>query len=162
MAGITLLCLVGLNVDWDFPVPLARGVHVTSEDSHHFQTPVIVPLHSPNSRQMPAVRAVQGDCERVMLPGHFAVTQYCFFHKGQLYMVPTGSDASKLRTFPGPFQDQISCYKDIYGEFHNVEKKKKNIPHICGNFRLLAFGTPHLTELEFILYFGGKFPKHEF
>ena len=29
------------------------------------QTPVTVPLHSPNSRQKPAVRAVQGDCERV-------------------------------------------------------------------------------------------------
>ena len=30
-----------------------------------FQTPVTVPLHSPNGRQMPAIRAVQGDCERV-------------------------------------------------------------------------------------------------
>ena len=29
-----------------------------------FQTPVTVPLHSPNGR--PAVRAVQGDCERVL------------------------------------------------------------------------------------------------
>ena len=28
-----------------------------------FQTTVIVPLHSPNRRQMPAGRAVQGDCE---------------------------------------------------------------------------------------------------
>ena len=31
------------------------------------QTPVIVPFHSPNSRLMPAVRAVQGDCENVFL-----------------------------------------------------------------------------------------------
>ena len=30
-----------------------------------FQTPVTVPLHSPNGRQMPAVRAVKGDCLRV-------------------------------------------------------------------------------------------------
>ena len=30
-----------------------------------FQTPVTVPLHSPNGRQMPAIRAVQGGCERV-------------------------------------------------------------------------------------------------
>ena len=30
-----------------------------------FQTLVTVPLHSPDSRRMPAVRAVQGDCERV-------------------------------------------------------------------------------------------------
>ena len=36
-----------------------------------FQTPMTVlgtvPLHSPNGRQVPAVRAVQGDCERVYL-----------------------------------------------------------------------------------------------
>ena len=30
-----------------------------------FQTPVTVPLHSPNDRQMPAVRPVQWDCEMV-------------------------------------------------------------------------------------------------
>ena len=30
-----------------------------------FQTPVTVPLHCPNDRQLPAVRTVQGDCERV-------------------------------------------------------------------------------------------------
>ena len=35
-------------------------------------------------------------------------------------MVPTGSDESKLRTFQGPSQDQISGYKDFYGEFHNA------------------------------------------
>ena len=29
-----------------------------------FQRSLTVPLHSPNGRQMPAVRAVQGDCER--------------------------------------------------------------------------------------------------
>ena len=36
-------------------------------------------------------------------------------------MVPTGSDESKLRTFQGPSQDQISGYKDFYGEFHNAD-----------------------------------------
>ena len=30
-----------------------------------FHTPVTVPLHSPNGRQMPAIRVVQGDCEIV-------------------------------------------------------------------------------------------------
>ena len=38
-----------------------------------------------------------------------------------LFMVPTGSDESKLRTFQGPSQDQISGYKDFYGEFHNAD-----------------------------------------
>ena len=32
------------------------------------QIPLTVPLHSPNGRQMPAVRVVQGDCERVYCP----------------------------------------------------------------------------------------------
>ena len=52
-------------------------------------------------------------------------------------MVPTGSDEWKLRTFQGPFQDQISHYKDFYGEFHNANIP--NIPHICGNFLLFSF-----------------------
>ena len=50
---------------------LARPVGISTA----FQTPVTVPLHSPNGRQMPAVRAVQGDCERVytghQLPKNF-------------------------------------------------------------------------------------------
>ena len=29
------------------------------------QRPLTVPLYSPNGRQLPAVRTVQGDCERV-------------------------------------------------------------------------------------------------
>ena len=38
-----------------------------------------------------------------------------------LSMVLTGSDDSKLRTFQGPSQDQISGYKDFYGEFCNAD-----------------------------------------
>ena len=41
-------------------------------------------------------------------------------------MVPTGADESKLRTFQGPSQDQISGYKDFYGDFHNTDIYKKN------------------------------------
>ena len=54
-------------------------------------------------------------------------------------MVPTGSDESKLRTFQGPSQDQISGYKDFYGEFHNADNIYKKTYHICGNFLLLSF-----------------------
>ena len=36
-------------------------------------------------------------------------------------MVPTGSDESKLWTFQEPSQEQISGYKDFYGEFHNAD-----------------------------------------
>ena len=61
-----------------------------------------------------------------------------------LNMVPTGSDESQLRTFQGPFQDQISCCKDIYGEVHNADMPK--IYHIyVVTFCFLDFGTPHLT-----------------
>ena len=54
-------------------------------------------------------------------------------------MVPTGSDESKLRTFQGPFQDQIShyMYKDFYVEFYNADIP--NTPHICGNLLLFSF-----------------------
>ena len=38
-----------------------------------------------------------------------------------MIMVPTGSDESKLRTSQGRSQDQISGYKDFYGEFHNAD-----------------------------------------
>ena len=34
-----------------------------------FQRPLAVPLHIPNNRQMPAIRAVQGDCENIYLWG---------------------------------------------------------------------------------------------
>ena len=47
--------------------PIALWAHMTSGNSHRFQTTVIVPLHSPKGRHLPAVRALQGDCERVYL-----------------------------------------------------------------------------------------------
>ena len=40
---------------------LIRQVGITTI----FQRPLTVPLHNPNSRQMPAVRSVQGDWERI-------------------------------------------------------------------------------------------------
>ena len=59
-------------------------------------------------------------------------------------MVPTGSDESKLRTFQGPFQDQISHYKDFYGEFLTMQIYQ--IHHIyVVTFCFLAFETSHLT-----------------
>ena len=62
-------------------------------------------------------------------------------------MVPTGSDESKLKTFQGPSQDQISGYKDFHGEFHNADIYKKAY-HTCGNFLLFSFldTTLHLIE----------------
>ena len=67
-------------------------------------------------------------------------------------MVPTGSDESKLRTFQGPFQDQISHDKDFYSEFHNADIHVPNTQHICGNFLLfLSFWdiTSDLTGYMF-------------
>ena len=37
-----------------------------------FQTPVTVPLHFPNGRQMPVVRFVQGDCDSVYARQHLS------------------------------------------------------------------------------------------
>ena len=66
LAGITLLWLVGLNIPWDCLVsPCIMGSCDQWKFSSFFQTPVTVALHSPDGRQMTAVRAVRGDCERV-------------------------------------------------------------------------------------------------
>ena len=58
LSGITHLWLVGLNIDWDFIVPYCT---MGSRDQWKF-LPVTVPVHSPNGRHLPAVRAVQKDC----------------------------------------------------------------------------------------------------
>ena len=65
-------------------------------------------------------------------------------------MVPTGSDESKLRTFQGPFQDQISHYKDFYGEFRNANIP--NTPHICGNFLLFSFWDITSDLIGYLFY----------
>ena len=41
------------------------GGHMNGGNFHYFQMPLTVPLHSPNGRPLPAISAVQGDCERV-------------------------------------------------------------------------------------------------
>ena len=63
------LWLADLNIDWE-----TRRLHWILGNygltwpmgiSPVFQTPLTVPLHSPNGREMPVVRSVQGDCETV-------------------------------------------------------------------------------------------------
>ena len=74
-----------------------------------------------------------------------------FFSQADIYcMVPTGSDESKLRTFQGPFQDQISHYKDFYGEFHNANIP--NTPHICGDFLLFSFWDITSDLIGYLFY----------
>ena len=67
-------------------------------------------------------------------------------------MVPAGSDESKLRTFQGPIQAQISSYKDFYMEFHNPAIQK--IYHIyIVTFLLFSFfeSASHLIGYEFYI-----------
>ena len=44
---------------------------------HSFSDATGGPLHSPNGKQMPAVRAVQGDCERVYLNCYAVILLSC-------------------------------------------------------------------------------------
>ena len=67
MAGNILLWLAGLNIVWDWHSCKGLWACVTCGDFHHFSEANDCPLHSPEGRQMPAVRAVQGDCERVYI-----------------------------------------------------------------------------------------------
>ena len=55
------LCDWRLGDTWD-----VLWAHVTGWNFHRVQRSLTVPSHSPNGRQMPAVGAVQGDCERVI------------------------------------------------------------------------------------------------
>ena len=59
-------------------------------------------------------------------------------------MVPTSSDESKLKTFQWPSQDQISGYKDFYGELHDANIQKKHTIYVV-TFCFFAFGTPLYT-----------------
>ena len=54
---------------------------MTSGNSHRFQIPVTVPLHSPNGRQMPTIRTAQGDCERAQFFSDVVVSvMHCSHH----------------------------------------------------------------------------------
>ena len=65
-------------------------------------------------------------------------------------MVHTDSDESKLRTFQGPSQDQISFCKDIYGGFHNADIAN-DILQVCNNFLHFRFGdTSRLIGICYI------------
>ena len=63
LALITLLWLVGLKASIA-SCRYALWAHVTV-GNFVYQRTLTVPLHSPNGRRLPAVRDVQGDCERV-------------------------------------------------------------------------------------------------
>ena len=65
LAGFTFLWLAGLNIGWITPVVMDCGIMWQVGISTIFHRPLTVPLHSLNGRQMPAIRAVQGDCEWV-------------------------------------------------------------------------------------------------
>ena len=67
-----LLWLAGLNIDWEKPhlqwISIKLQYIVGSWDWSKFlpfYKPLTVPLHSPNGGHLPAIRAVQGDCETV-------------------------------------------------------------------------------------------------
>ena len=53
------------------------------------QRPLTVPLHSPNGKQMPAVRALKGDCEKV-----------CVTSDQCVYMLPHSTNPNGLQAGP--------------------------------------------------------------
>ena len=58
-------CMNGLSKYWlvNYHIQCIMNLGITTI----FQRSLTVSLHSPNGRQMPAIRAVQGDCERVYI-----------------------------------------------------------------------------------------------
>ena len=65
LLALPFLWLVGLNIDWDCPMP-----HCIMASPHQWEFPSFLPqwqtapLHSHNGRKMPVIRAMQGNCER--------------------------------------------------------------------------------------------------
>ena len=73
------------------------------------QRPLTVPLHSPNGKQMPAVRAVKRDCERVYVTGDQCVYMVPFSTN------PNGLEAGRIRNFSlknGPVRIFAMLYKN--------------------------------------------------
>ena len=74
-----------------------------------FQTPVTVPLHSHNGRQMPAVSAVQGDCKRVYSPCMLLHLQPV--HSPIYYIWLSKSLANERRCYcSGSLEPESSCH----------------------------------------------------
>ena len=58
LVGITLLLLTDLNIGWYCPSCNGMWTQVTGGNFQCFQSPLTVPVHSPNGKQMPTVMAV--------------------------------------------------------------------------------------------------------
>ena len=52
LAGITVLCLVGLYIVWDCLSCYRLWARMAVGNFHHFQRPLTVPKHSPNGKQI--------------------------------------------------------------------------------------------------------------
>ena len=84
LAGITLLVFSWSEHKLGLPcVTMHCGLTSLVGISTVCQWSLTVPLHSPNGRHLPAVRAVQGDCERVYLSSwHDGSTSYKYPERG--------------------------------------------------------------------------------
>ena len=67
MWDLKLTGSIGPDIVWDFLSCNGLWSCDRREFSLFFQRPLTIPMHGCNGRQLPAVRAVQGDCERVYL-----------------------------------------------------------------------------------------------
>ena len=65
LVSLSVVWLTDLYIDWE--TPHMQGMALVTGISTICERLLTVPLYSPNNRQMPAIRAVQEDCERVFM-----------------------------------------------------------------------------------------------
>ena len=61
-AGINLLWLLCLNIDWDCLSYNGLGAHVTCRNFYHFHRPLTDPLHSPNGLSLGLCKETVKEC----------------------------------------------------------------------------------------------------
>ena len=104
---------------------------MTGENFHHLSNALSVPLHSPNSRRMSAVSAVQGDCERVYCP-------------------PRGGPCVILTRPPGRPRNPLSGYRwHVRGQKVRVINSTRTINMRALHLRTRVVPTLKLAVREF-------------
>ena len=81
MIGWSKHKLVDTSVAMHYGIKWPVGISIVP------QSPLKIPLHNPNDRQKPVVRAVQGDCEIYYNPGDFTTSAMDMFPPSRLYVI---------------------------------------------------------------------------
>ena len=165
---------VGLSMDWhrrycDRLVNILVGIVVVAMHwglkwsmriATIFQRPLTVPLHSPDGRQMPAVSAVQGDCERVYYEMEVTI---CRMRDHTLHIIPFLHSGHQTHHHPWNFHcyvhglsksldtfhsDILNCFEYLYFVFRgNTTVSTESSVKVAGNVGIDILKQGHLFTI---------------